>query len=226
MNIKLRTERFLHEVLEFEFSYQTQLHVREKIEADTDRFEVEQSVTGYPVRGSGIIASMVNIVSWSLHNETLIIDEQLVDPVETSDAVSFFPLDSVSIVYLYSLLEEYGNDIADHLAVTQRRRFQAWHSSVYADTDLNDPAKVQAMKTSFCNVFGFNTNSVPDTVIKSLVRLKLERNLIVHELEHSNSFYLCFKYVVLIACCIYFQATNDQGELKLFPWTDHDDNFK
>lgn len=227
MDIKERILSFLTEILEFEFSYKVQLYIREKIEADPDPFESEQSINGGPVKGAGVIASMANIESWSERNETLIIGDLLVDPVKSSEAVSFFPLDSVSIVYIYSLLEAYGNDIVEHLGSNpSTNRFKAWHSGVHADADLDDPAKVQSMKKSFCHSFGFKTESVTDTFIESLVRLKLERNKIVHQLEHSLNFSACFQHVVFIACCIYFLASNDHGELKLFPWTDFEGKFE
>lgn len=82
MDIKERTLSFLTEILEFEFSYTVQLYIREKIEADPDPFESEQSINGGPVKGAGVIASMANIESWSERNETLIIGDLLVDPVK------------------------------------------------------------------------------------------------------------------------------------------------
>lgn len=225
MDIEIRIKDFLDNILEFNFSYDTQQYIRDNILRDSSRFEVEQCISDYPIKGGGVIASISTINAWSEEHEALIHPDNLVDPVETSESVSCFPLDSVSIVYIYSLLEEYGNDVCDELGEYERKGYQSWHSKVYASTDLNDPNKISNMKNNFCKVFGFDSSLIPDSVIISLIKIKSERNKIVHELEVSYNYYLSMRHVVLIACCIYFYATGDSEELKVFPWYDHEGDF-
>jgi hypothetical protein len=225
MDIQKRTQGFITELLWFKLQYDISQYLSDRAASNWREFEAEQH-EDYPIKGCGLIADSSLLQQWSIENESLLhLDEDLA-PEETGSEINGFPRNTVSIVYVFSLLEAYGNDVCDKLNPGYRGWHQAWHHGVYGDADLKDPSIRAQMLHNFCRPFGFDTSEVPEQVISALVELKRQRNIIVHELEHASEFELFFRCVVAVACCIYFCWSGAESELKIYPWYDYHDKYK
>lgn len=187
MDIQERTQGFIKELLWFKLQYDVSQYLSDRAESNWREFEAEQHVH-YPIKGCGLIANISLLQQWTIKNESLLhLDEDLA-PEETGAEINGFPRDTVSIVYIFSLLEAYGNDMCDKLNPGYRKNRQAWHHGVFGDANLRDPLIRAKMLENFCKPFGFDASKVPDQIISALVELKCQRNTIVHELEHACLF--------------------------------------
>jgi len=223
MDIHERTDRFINELLHFKLDYDVSSYLSDQA---TDRwrdFEVEQH-EDYPIKGAGLIASFDLLKDWGLGrkgDENLLHLEEDLAPENTGDKIDSFPRSTVSIIYVFSLLEDYGNSICAYLNPGYLRQRQAWHHRVYGGVDMSDAGAHQKMKEGFAIPFGFRSSDVPDNIVEALVYLKFVRNRIVHDLDHSPDFVDCFRSVVAIVCCIYFLTPSAHKEIKIYPWEDH-----
>lgn len=228
MDINSQTDTFIDALLRFKLDYDVAEYLSNRANLNWREFELEQHEK-YPIKGAGLIASMDLIRQWSVGNrdENLLhLDEDLA-PEETGDKIDSFPRSTVSIIYVFSLLEDYGNSVCNHLNPTYLGQRQAWHHKVYGDADTSVATVLATMKEGFAKPFGFNASDIPDDIVEALVYLKSERNGIVHNLEHSHDFLDCFRSVMAIACCIYFLTPNPDArkEIKIYPWEDFHSKF-
>jgi len=217
---------FIKSLLNFKLTFDVQSYLTEKERSRWSDFEAEQHEVDYPIKGAGLIANQGTLELWTLQKETILHLEEDLAPEATGAELGNFPLQTVSVVYIYSLLEDFGNTICDHLNPTYRKARQAWHHGVYADCDLLNAAAFQKALTNFCRPFGFVTAKIPAGTIIALVELKKERNMIVHELQRSRAFEKMFRCVVMVASSIYFQCPEARKELKIYPWYDFHDKYK
>ena len=228
MDIHQRTDKFISELLRFKLDYDISTYLSERATDRWQEFGFEQH-EDYPIKGAGLIASFDLIKNWGLgkrKDENLLHLEEDLAPETTGDKIDSFPRSTVSIVYAFSLLEDYGNSICTHLNPSYLRQRQAWHHKVYGDADMADATVHQKMKEGFAIPFGFDTVNVPDGIVEALVYLKSQRNGIVHDLDHSPEFVDCFRSVVAIACCIYFLTPSARKEIKSYPWEDYHGRYK
>lgn len=225
MDIQERTQDFINELLWFKLKYDVSRYLSDRATSNWREFEAEQH-EDYPIKGCGLIADSTLLQEWTFENESLLhLDEDLA-PEETGSEIDSFPRDTVSIVYVFSLLEAYGNDVCDELNSSYRRERQAWHHDVYGNANLSDTPVKAKMLDNFCRPFGFDKSKVPEPIVAALVELKRQRNSIVHEIEHASEFELFFRCTVAIACCIYCCWGGAASELKIYPWYDFYEKYK
>ncbi len=218
--------RFLKILLNFKLTFDVQYYMVEKEISRWRDFEEEQHHLDYPIKGAGLIVTPSKLKSWTFRKDTILHLEEDLAPEETGAEIGEFPLQTVSVVYIYSLLEDFGNTICDKIHPSYRKSRQAWHHGVYADCDLEKEDDIEKALTNFCKPFGFNKAKIPIGAIVALVELKKERNKIVHELRRSDSFELMFRCVMMVASSIYFQCPRARKELKIYNWTDYHDKYK
>ncbi len=224
MDIQKHTDDFFKTLLQFRLSYDVSKHLTEQTENNWREFEEKQHTNSYPIKGWGLIAHKSLLDSWTLQEDNLLHEEDL-NPSNTGAEINSFPRDTVSIIYIFSLLEDYGNTVCDELNPSYRKSRQAWHRDIHGDADWNCNSKQQEMLKNFCKPFGFNLTDVPISIVEALVKLKKQRNSIIHELKHSNNFEVYFSYVIAIACCIYFCLGVAKPEIKLYLWEDYENKY-
>jgi len=218
MDIHKLTEDVLKQLMIFKLDFDVSEYLSRRAASNWRDFEAEQHVNDYPIKGCGLIANPSKLQSWSFQKETILNLEEDLAPEETGSAINGFPKSTVSIMYIYSLLEGYGNSVCDELNPHYRAPRQAWHHKVYGDADISKSGVMNKMIDGFCKPFGFAVQQVPENIVSALIALKKQRNLIVHELQQANDFELYFRCVVSILCCIYFCCPNAKAELKIYPW--------
>lgn len=225
MDIQQHTDAFVKKLLWFKLQYDVSKYLSDRAISNWRNFEMEQHEE-YPVKGCGLIANSTLFEQWTFKNESLLNLNEDLAPEETGAEIDSFPRDTVSIIYVFSLLEAYGNAVCDELNPGYRGTRQAWHHGVYGDANLRDPTKKQKMLENFCKPFGFDASRVPDSIVSALVELKRQRNSIVHELEHATDFEFYFRCVMAITCCIYFCWHGAKTEIKSYPWYDYHGKYE
>lgn len=228
IDIQKRTQQFIKELLWFKLQYDISQNLSNLATANWREYEAGQHENNYPIKGCGLIADASLLQQWTFDNESLLHLEEDLAPEETGAETDGFPRDTVSIVYAFSLLEAYGNDVCDELNPDYRSKYQAWHHGVYGDADLIDPLISAKMLVNFCKPFGFEKSKIPPQIIFALVKLKCQRNRIVHDLKHATAseFELFFRCVVAVACSIYFCWSGAENKLKIYPWEDYEGKYE
>ena len=228
MDIHSRVRDLIGALINFKLSYDVSKYLADQAITDWSSFEATQHEQDYPIKGCGLIADTSMLADWSWQrnrDETLLHLEEDLAPEHTGSEIDSFPRDTVSTVYIYSLLEGFGNDFCDFLNPSYRRIRQAWHHEVHADADCSNTAVRAAMKASFCKPFGFDPAKIPDEIITGLVELKRERNEIAHELHLCHDFETYLRIVAAVSCCIYFNTPGSHKSLDVYPWDDYHDKY-
>ena len=119
MNIQERTQDFINELLWFKLKYDVSQYLSDRVAHNWREFEAEQHEE-YPIKGCGLLADRALLQQWTLKNECLLHFDEDLAPEDTGSEIDSFPRDTVSIVYVFSLLEAYGNDVCDELKPTYR----------------------------------------------------------------------------------------------------------
>lgn len=224
MDIQEYTVDFINQLIHFKLEYDVSEYLSEKATSNFREFVVEQHEE-YPIKGCGLIATRELVAKWKPGKDNLLHLYEDLAPEDTGSETDSFPRDTVSIVYIFSLLEGYGNAVSDYLNPDYKRNRRAWHHGVYGDANLDDPNVIKKMIDNFCKPFNFDPAGIPEEIIKALVGLKKERNTIVHDLTRSNYFIESLDSVMAIICCIYFSSDHAQSEIKIYPWYDFEDKF-
>ena len=223
VDIPARTSQLLHELVRFKLSYVVSRYLSDRASIDWRGFELEQH-EAYPIKGCGVIATRKLIDSWSIKKETILHLEEDLAPEETGSEIDSFPRDSVATIYVFSLLEGFGNQLCDFVSPSYRKVRQAWHHGVYGDADLEDQEVLEKMEHGFRQPFALSC-AVPKSIVAALVRLKRQRNAIVHELRHVDEFEIAFRSVVAIACFLGLHCDSSVREIRVFPWEDFHGKF-
>ena len=226
MDIHQKTEEIVKRLLSFKLEFDVSEYLSDRAQSNWRDFEAEQHVD-YPIKGCGLIANAPALQKWDFKNETLLNFEEHLAPEETGSEIDSFPRSTVSIVYIYSLLEDYGNSVCDELNPGYRKTLrQAWHHGVYGSADITEPGIQDKMLQCFCRPFGFSSNHVPPNIISAFVALKKQRNKIIHELESGHDFEFYFRCVVAIVCCIYFSWSGANPVIRIYPWSDYEGKYQ
>jgi len=217
MDVQKLTEDVLKQLMMFKLDFDVSEHLSRRVVSNWRDFEAEQHAIDYPIKGCSLKANLLGLQGWSFQKETMLNLEECLAPEETGSAINGFPISTVSIVYIYSLLEDYGNCVCDELNAGYRKIRQAWHHNVHADAHIGNSVVMSKMIEGFCKPFGFSEGQIPINVVFALIALKKQRNLIVHQLQQAKDFELYFRCVVSIICCIYFCWPHGKEALEIYP---------
>ena len=127
MDVQKLTEDVLKQLMMFKLDFDVSEHLSRRVVSNWRDFEAEQHAIDYPIKGCSLKANLLGLQGWSFQKETMLNLEECLAPEETGSAINGFPISTVSIVYIYSLLEDYGNCVCDELNAGYRKIRQAWH---------------------------------------------------------------------------------------------------
>lgn len=214
--IRSLTERTLRDALHFNISKSITQFVLERMAMHQHAFEHELHHS-YPIKASGVIATPTIIKKWRRNNDSILHPDLNLAPEDVTPEVKSFPINTVSVVYLFSLLEDYGATLAtliDPASLAQRR---SWHSAVHGDANMADTAVQQKLRAEFAACFNCSPVEVSFEILGAFVELKRLRNQIVH--ERVQTIYLAFSkivsYVIAIICHLHFLAVPKDTGLRL-----------
>jgi len=224
-NIRSLTEETLESLIRFVMSHEVATHILGNTNENWKEFEEEFSVD-YPIKGWGVLASESLISEWDFNNESIIRDEIDISGEEVSSELSTYPIDSVSIVYMFSILEVYGDEVTNIINSSFVKDRRAWHRKVYLPKNEPSYKDIEKIRRGFAEPFNANSSDVKFNIAAALAQLKNARNLIVHKNNGGYNFKMVLSAIVAIICHIDFLASKETNMLKVYPWEDYDDVFK
>lgn len=208
----------LKSMLTLATTYKTQRYILEKTEGDFRTFEAEVAINNN-IQGTGVVAKRD-----SMSTHEFFFNKVALGSHELGAYINSFPLKAATASYLFTILEVFGNDIAEMINPGHIDRNKAWHEDVKGFADMRDPVQVQKAREAFAKHFAVSVDDVPEIAARRIVNLKYERNEFAHGGSSRMNFdnFLCDALAVL--CHIVF-LTTDEDRIAVYPWEDHEGTF-
>ena len=132
-----------------------------------------------------------------------------------------YPYKAVSAVYIFTILENHGDEIVEIVNPGYLKDRQAWHRSVYSDADLNNKEELDRAKRGFAKPFRANSSKIPGYVVKRLINIKKTRNKFMHEGRGSLHFDIFFSSVIATVVFIHLLLLPSDKEISVYPYEDY-----
>ncbi len=211
-------------LMRFRTSYDVAAYLLDRAHANWREFEAGLE-NEYPIKGCGVIADKTLVSAWTMRKETLLQDEQDMGSHEVSEELSTYPLATASLGYVFSILEEYGDEITRRVNPAFVKDKSAWHRKVFMPDGDPTSKDLRSIRNGFAAAFCVEPSMVHPPIASALCILKDARNLIFHKRESGYDFARAFSAVVAIICHIYFLVTKDDVPLKVYTWNDYHRRF-
>lgn len=177
------------------------------------------------IMGTGILATPAEIVAVKPSYEPgFFHDDVPLGSHELGAYISLFPLKAAAASYAFTLLEVFGDDVADIVNPGSINRNKAWHEDIKGFADLKDPVQVMKAREAFAKHFAAAADDVPEIAARRMVNLKGKRNDFAHEATSGIDFKSYLRDVLAVVCHITFLVT-DLDRLSAYPWEDHHGRF-
>ncbi|MDF0541208.1 hypothetical protein PX699_02535 [Sphingobium sp. H39-3-25] len=217
------TLAMLQTLLEFKTVYDIQAYMTDRHGRDFRTFEEETADQVFA--GAGVLATRENIVVIDKFGDAEFCHWEVpMGSHETGAYIMAFPLAAASASYVFTLIEGFGDDIADLVSPGSRNRNRAWHEDVKGFADLADPVQVTKAREAFAKHFAADPADVPPLAARRIVGLKAARNAFAHDGERSIDFQQFLQDALAIVCHIAFLTTGED-RISVYPWEDHMDQF-
>lgn len=166
------------------FRYQENKHI-----VNSREFTAELAVN-CPIRGTGVAFGSEIFSNWGIlyDSNSIINSEKLIESGEITEELKWqrLPQDEMVIVYLFTMLEDFGNSIMKivnpNLYGEYQSKDRSWHSGV----NKYKKEKGKDLLVEFAEPFGLNTSDVDGKLVDLFYDLKQKRNKIAHELSYCN----------------------------------------
>jgi hypothetical protein len=213
----------LKTLLEFKTVYDIQAYMTDRHGRDFRSFEEETADQVFV--GAGVLATRDNIVAIDEFGDAEFCHWDVpMGSHETGAYIMGFPLAAASASYVFTLIEGFGDDIADLVSPGTRNRNKAWHEDVKGYADLSNPAQVTKARKAFAKHFAADPADVPELAARRIVGLKAARNAFAHDGDGSIKFDRFLQDSLAIVCHIAFLTTGED-RISVYPWEDHMDQF-
>jgi hypothetical protein len=222
--IKEETNEALDRLLRFHVSYSSLAYVHSK-SSDNWRDLEEELHIGYPIKGAGILATKANIRIIDGDDGGFLHTEEDLFPGEVPSELARFPYQPAAAAYTFTLLEGYGDNIAEIINPGKLKERQAWHRGVHGNANLGDANDLKKAKKGFAAPFGRNERLVPRYAVQRLIEIKAARNEFMHEGHFSIKFADFYARVIATIASIYFLALPDERVLSSYPYYDYRGQF-
>lgn len=186
---------------------------------------VSELHVNYPIKATGVVASLETLDSTDVDAEDGGFMRWRVD-VTPDDIVSELgehPFDAASAAYAFSIVEVFGNEVANLRNPEGVRAKGSWHETIKYDIEAADREKGIAAMRAFARVFGGDFLCVKPASIVRLMALKAARNDYIHRRQTNIDFDAFIAFCVAIVCQIYFLCEPDGEALRHVPWSTYDD---
>ena len=177
------------------------------------------------VTGTGVIAHRNEFSKAGLKDEMGFLKDGIpLDAQEISAYIDAFPLSESAASYLFTILEVFGNDVAEKIKPGSINKNKAWHEDVRGFADLRDEIQVQKMREAFAKHFQVDPAKVTDLAVHQTVKLKKIRNEFAHDAQARVNFEDYLHTTIAVVCHIAFLVT-DEDRFSVYPWEDHLQRF-
>jgi hypothetical protein len=222
--VKDETHQVLHRLLRFHVSYNSLSYIHRKSSNNWRDLEEELHIE-YPIKGAGLLANRTNLRlidgAWGgfLHTDVDLF------PGEVPSELERFPYKPAAAAYTFTLLEGYGDNIAEIVNPGNLKDRQAWHHGVYGNTNLSDSQGMKKAKKGFATPFGRGETQVPRYAVERLVEIKAARNEFMHEGYFFMDFDDFYAKVLATVASVYFLVLPSEKILSAYPYHDYDGRF-
>ncbi|MGE8492000.1 hypothetical protein [Comamonas sp.] len=182
--------------------------------------------TGYPVKGVGIKAMPSNLKAFDADDGGFLHLEEDLNPEDASSELLSFPYQAASAAYSFTLLEGYGNDLADIVNPGYIAGRRAWHHGVHGDADLKDPTQLKKAKEGFTKPFNRAAPEVKNYTVQRLVSLKRDRNAFMHDAKVGVDFQKFHGMVMGTIAALHFLVIPTEKQLSVYPYFDYHAKWK
>lgn len=217
----------LNEMLTFATTVNIQRHIIERTTRQFRSFEAKMAeLEGYGLASTAIIAIRNTICQSSpLHEEDFFKNDIPLGSHELGAYINQFPLDAAATSYLFTLLEVFGNNVADLISPGGIDRNKAWHEDVKGFADLRDEVQIRKARGAFAKHFKASGDDVSNIAARRTVALKRGRNEFAHKGQQRVDFEQFLRDTLAVVCHILF-LTTDENRISVYPWEDHFEIFR
>ena len=177
------------------------------------------------IHGTGIVAVRAEMqIERPTYEQGFFYNDVPLGSYELGAYIDAFPLSAAAASYLFTLLEVFGDDVAEILNAGGIDTNKAWHEDVKGFADLRDKVQVGKMRQAFAKHFKASADDVPETAAHQIVRLKKQRNDFAHDGVLNSGFSNFLEDVLAVVCHIAFLTTSED-RISVYPWEDHMETF-
>jgi hypothetical protein len=218
--LKSNLEKTLHNLMRYKTSFEVARYVIDQNVRNWRDFEEDFS-NNYPLQGSGVIASQAELRKWTYHNNPVLNTEVDIGGHEVSEELGTFPLKDMAVLYLFTIIEGFGNDLLHIKNPTYSLEKRAWHHKIDGFQKATMKQNIEQIIQGFISPFGFKEKEVINDIAASFSNFKYARNAMAHGDNADMDFDGAFSTAIATVLHLYFLATDDHSEIRVLPWTDY-----
>lgn len=188
--------------------------------------EVGQDDSGGRIKGIGLLTDRKSILIEKVYEDDYLIKGEVpLGSHELGHLINQFPLAAAAASYAFTVMEVYGDEVAELVSPGSVPSRQAWHRKIHDDVNLKDLPAVTKAITAFAEAFSAQGVDVPPVAVKRIINLKALRNRFAHKGTRNVDFEDFIADTIAIVCHIAF-LTTDVKRLSVYGFEDHLDTFK
>lgn len=182
------------------------------------------------IKGTEITFSTDIFSDWrnTYDNNKIINVEKDLSSTDITDELSSEPFryKEMTFVYLFTILEEFGNSLIEKVNATyyiqEIQKGKSWHSKV------NKHSKIEGrnLVLGFAAPFNLQGTDIDEKFVNLFYELKQKRNNIAHELTYPriDDFQTDIQSLIIIICYLYHINDLTKSSTKFYPWYDYNEN--
>jgi hypothetical protein len=222
--VRSLTQGVIKGLLQFKLTHDLTAHQIEKMR-DNWR-DIERGLhEDYPIRESGVIAILSSSGVEGLDDDDVLITDEPVAPEEAINLLGSFPLNQASCAYVFTMLEQYGDDIVSVINPSLYRKRLSWHRAVPGGSKFEAGTHKERVCEAFAIPFGIEDYAISDKIVLSLMRMKAERNSFAHEGEMEMRFDEFFRLAIDVISYIYLMIMPEPQILIVHNSEDQSERF-
>ena len=213
-------------VLRFQLGLEIYEYLKEENLENYREFEFELDSKKNPIKAIEVNFSSQIFDDWenSSQNRLIVKTDKDISADEITGELAGQPFKhkEMTFVYLFSILETYGNSIAQTVNTkfsNEAKLERSWHSGInrYSKKDL---------RHEFAKSFNLNRVDVDIKFVNLFLELKEKRNTIAHSLKYPeiNFFKKDIQSLIIIMCYLYHINDPSKEAVKFHPWQDGNTN--
>lgn len=224
IQIMERTKSALTQLLQFKTIYDIQNYLTDRHTRDWREFEAATADEVFD--GAGVIATRENVLlDPDQDGGSYLHTDVPMGSHETGAYINGFPLNAASASYVFTLLEAFGDEIAELMQPGSLNRNRAWHEDIKGFVDIRDPVQVKKAREAFVKHFGADPDDLPEQAALRMIALKKIRNDFAHAGGSAVNLPRYLASTIAVVCHIAFLAS-DEELISVYPWEDHENRFK
>lgn len=223
--LKQLFEETMKDVLEFRLELSILEYKKKQLSECMWGLENELDEKNNPINGIEVKINGEDLQKWGeeICNDAIILERAIErGGITTTLAGEPFRYEEMSFVYLFSILEDFGNSILEINKCKYYKEIQenekSWHSKINKYNENKGVDFIQILGEIFQLGKDLDIN---EKIISEFIRLKTVRNNIVHQLKYpddSLNFKEGIDNIIVIMCYLYYINDSKREKFSVFPW--------